>query len=175
MLPNGGGIMTNKDIFEDSFPQDKQIGGNHYKDFHIQPYEFISKNDLSFFQGNVIKYVCRYKNKAGIQDYVSQEMGFENPYIISGQTYTRKQDSLVTDSLAGLASSIHKFGSDLRLLAHLKEVEEPFEKNKLVLQQCPTNAIPCALNVFVLSREFLYLYQKTQIYPLSTMARTYTR
>ena len=36
--------------------------------FSIQPYEFISKNDLSFFQGNVIKYVCRYLNKNGIQD-----------------------------------------------------------------------------------------------------------
>ena len=60
--------MTNKDIFKDAFPQDKQIGWSNYKDFHIQPYEFISKNDLSFFQGNVIKYVCRYKDKAGIQD-----------------------------------------------------------------------------------------------------------
>jgi len=61
-------VMTHKDIFNDSFPQDKQIGGSHYKKFLIQPYEFISKNALSFFQGNVIKYVCRYKNKAGIQD-----------------------------------------------------------------------------------------------------------
>ena len=60
--------MTNKDIFNDAVPQDKQIGGSHYKDFYIQPYEFISKNDLSFFQGNVIKYVCRYLNKNGIQD-----------------------------------------------------------------------------------------------------------
>ena len=60
--------MTNKDIFNDAFPQDKQIGGSHYKNFNIQPYEFISKNDLSFFQGNVIKYVCRYKDKNGIQD-----------------------------------------------------------------------------------------------------------
>jgi hypothetical protein len=55
--------MTDKSIFKDAFPQDKQIGGSHYKSFHIQPYEFISKNDLSFFQGNVIKYVCRYLNK----------------------------------------------------------------------------------------------------------------
>jgi len=39
--------MTNKDIFEDAFPQDKQVGGSHYKNFVIQPYEFISKNDLS--------------------------------------------------------------------------------------------------------------------------------
>tara|TARA_R110002124_G_scaffold157903_2_gene324931 strand:+ start:4121 stop:4369 length:249 start_codon:yes stop_codon:yes gene_type:complete len=60
--------MSNKDMFDKSFPQDKQIGGSHYKDFYIQPYEFISKNDLSFFQGNVVKYVCRYLNKNGIQD-----------------------------------------------------------------------------------------------------------
>ena len=60
--------MTNKDIFKDAFPQDKQIGGNHYRKMTIQPYEFIAKNDLSFFQGNVIKYVCRYKLKNGIQD-----------------------------------------------------------------------------------------------------------
>jgi hypothetical protein len=60
--------MTNKGLLEEAFPQSKQIGGNHYKTFRIQPYEFISKNDLSFFQGNVIKYVCRYKNKNGIED-----------------------------------------------------------------------------------------------------------
>ena len=60
--------MTNKDIFDDSFPQDKQVGGSHYKNFKIQPYEFISKNDLSFFQGNVIKYVCRYQRKGGVED-----------------------------------------------------------------------------------------------------------
>jgi len=60
--------MTSKDMFDDTFPQNKQIGGSHYKSFRIQPYEFISKNDLSFFQGNVIKYVCRYKDKNGIQD-----------------------------------------------------------------------------------------------------------
>ena len=60
--------MTNKDIFKDAFPQDKQIGGSHYKNFRIQPYEFISKNDLSFFQGNVVKYVCRYLHKNGIED-----------------------------------------------------------------------------------------------------------
>ena len=62
--------MTDDTIFDDAFPQDKQIGGSHYKDnFVIQPYEFISKNDLSFFQGNVIKYVCRYLFKGtAIQD-----------------------------------------------------------------------------------------------------------
>ena len=60
--------MTSKDIFDKAFPQNKQIGGSHYRNFSIQPYEFISKNDLSFFQGNVIKYVCRYQRKGGMED-----------------------------------------------------------------------------------------------------------
>ena len=46
----------------------RQVQGNHYKSFKIQPFEFISANDLSFFQGNVIKYVCRYDKKNGIED-----------------------------------------------------------------------------------------------------------
>jgi hypothetical protein len=60
--------MSNRDMFEEAFPQDKQVGGSHYKFFKIQPYEFISKNKLSFFQGNVIKYVCRYLFKNKIED-----------------------------------------------------------------------------------------------------------
>ena len=60
--------MTNKKMFDEAFPQNKQIGGSHYRNMKIQPYEFISKNDLSFFQGNVVKYVCRYKSKNSIQD-----------------------------------------------------------------------------------------------------------
>ncbi len=60
--------MTTEDIFKESFPQYTQVGGNHYTKFPIQPYEFISKNDLSFFQGNVVKYVCRYQRKGGAED-----------------------------------------------------------------------------------------------------------
>ena len=60
--------MTYKGLLDEVFPQNTQIGGNHYTKFHIQPYEFISKNDLTFFQGNVIKYVCRYQKKGGVQD-----------------------------------------------------------------------------------------------------------
>ena len=60
--------MTHKNDLENAFPQDKQIGGSHYKFFPIQPYEFISKNGLTFFQGCVVKYVCRYIEKNGIQD-----------------------------------------------------------------------------------------------------------
>ena len=60
--------MTSKDIFKDAFPQDKQIGGSHYKQFFIQPWTFIRKNGLNPFQANVIKYVCRYLNKNGVED-----------------------------------------------------------------------------------------------------------
>ena len=60
--------MTNKNLLEEAFPQEKQVGGSHYKHFTIQPYEFISKNNLSFFQGNVVKYVCRYIYKNKIED-----------------------------------------------------------------------------------------------------------
>jgi hypothetical protein len=45
-----------------------QVGGSHYKDLPIQPVEFIERNNLGFCAGNVIKYVCRYKNKNGIED-----------------------------------------------------------------------------------------------------------
>ena len=60
--------MTDKSIFDHVSPQNKQIGGSHYKNFYIQPYEFISKNNLSFFQGCVVKYVCRYMKKDKIKD-----------------------------------------------------------------------------------------------------------
>ena len=60
--------MTDVDMFKKLSPQDKQIGGSHYKNFHIQPYEVISKNNLSFFQGCVVKYVCRYMKKDKIKD-----------------------------------------------------------------------------------------------------------
>ena len=60
--------MTSKDIFNEAFPQGRQVGGKHYKNFPMQPYEFISKNNLSFFQGCVVKYVCRYLFKNKIED-----------------------------------------------------------------------------------------------------------
>jgi len=53
---------------KDSNALDTQIGGNHYKDMKIQPVEFILANGLGFCEGNVIKYISRYKNKNGIED-----------------------------------------------------------------------------------------------------------
>ena len=64
--------MTDVKMFKESMAEDKpqniQVGGSHYMYFRIQPYEFISKNNLSFFQGCVVKYVCRYMHKNGVED-----------------------------------------------------------------------------------------------------------
>ncbi len=60
--------MTNKDIFDETFPRDRQVGGDHYSSFSIQPWTFIRSNELNPFQANVIKYVCRYLNKNGVED-----------------------------------------------------------------------------------------------------------
>ncbi|CAN5480564.1 adenylosuccinate lyase [soil metagenome] len=62
---------------------------------------------------------------------VAKKMGFTDIVPVSGQTYTRKLDSQVLDALSGLASTCHKWGSDLRLLAHRQEVDEPFEANQI--------------------------------------------
>lgn len=62
---------------------------------------------------------------------IAAEMGFDKIYPVSGQTYSRKIDSKVLSVLAGIAQSAHKFSNDIRLLQHLKEIEEPFEKNQI--------------------------------------------
>ena len=55
--------MTNKELFDQVFPDGKQVGGSHYKNFKIQPWTFIRKNNLNPLQANIIKYVCRYIRK----------------------------------------------------------------------------------------------------------------
>ena len=62
---------------------------------------------------------------------VVQKMGFEKSIPVSGQTYTRKVDFKVLSVLSGIAQSAHKMTNDIRLLQHLKEVEEPFEKKQI--------------------------------------------
>ena len=62
---------------------------------------------------------------------VAEAFDFEDVYPVSGQTYSRKIDSQITNALAGVAESAHRFGSDLRLLAHEREVEEPFEPDQI--------------------------------------------
>ena len=66
-----------------------------------------------------------------IDGMIAEKMGFDKCQPVSGQTYSRKIDSRVLNVLSGIAQSAHKFSNDIRLLQHLKEVEEPFEKNQI--------------------------------------------
>lgn len=79
---------------------------------------------LSLFDGD-------YDKVRALDQMVCEKMGFAKPTPISGQTYSRKADSRVLNALSAVAQSAHKFSNDLRLLAHLKEIEEPFEKQQI--------------------------------------------
>ncbi len=72
-----------------------------------------------------------YETVRKIDKKIAEKMGFETCYPVSGQTYSRKVDSRVLNVLGGIAQSAHKFSNDIRLLQHLKEIEEPFEKNQI--------------------------------------------
>ena len=73
---------------------------------------------------------------------ICKELGFDRTVPVSGQTYSRKIDSLVLNTLSGIAQSASKFANDLRLLQHLKEIEEPFEKSQIGSSAMPYKRNP---------------------------------
>jgi adenylosuccinate lyase len=79
---------------------------------------------LNLFQGDHDKVVA-------LDRMIAEKMGFSDTYMVSGQTYSRKVDSRVLNVLSSIAQSAHKFSNDVRLLQHLKEIEEPFEKTQI--------------------------------------------
>ena len=79
---------------------------------------------LELFEGD-------YEKVIRLDKIIAEKMGFNSVYPVSGQTYSRKVDSRVLNILSGIAQSAHKFSNDIRLLQHLKEIEEPFEKNQI--------------------------------------------
>ncbi len=92
-----------------------------------------------------------------LEQRVARKLGFESAYPVTGQTYPRKVDSQTIDALSGIAQSAHKAASDLRLLAHRKEVEEPFEVDQIGSSAMPYKRNPmrseriCGLARFVMS------------------------
>lgn len=72
-----------------------------------------------------------FKKVKELDEKITEKMGFDKRFLVAGQTYDRKVDSEVMNLLANIAQSAHKFTNDLRLLQHLKEIEEPFEKNQI--------------------------------------------
>lgn len=105
---------------------------------------------LELFEGNHEK--CKELDRK-----IAQEMGFEETVPVSGQTYSRKVDSAVLATLSGIAQSACKFATDIRLLCHLKEVEEPFEASQIGSSAMPYKRNPmrceriCALARYVIA------------------------
>ena len=105
---------------------------------------------LELFEGDHEK--CRE-----LERKIAAEMGFDGVVPVSGQTYSRKMDYYVVSTLSGIAQSASKFATDMRLLCHLKEVEEPFEKNQIGSSAMPYKRNPmrceriCALARYVMA------------------------
>jgi adenylosuccinate lyase len=72
-----------------------------------------------------------YKKVKELDEKITEKMGFDKRFLVTGQTYDRKVDSQIIALLSNIAQSAHKFTNDLRLLQHLKEIEEPFEKSQI--------------------------------------------
>lgn len=72
-----------------------------------------------------------YEKVKLLDKMVAKKMGYDDVFAVTGQTYSRKLDSQLVNILAGIAQSATKFSNDIRLLQHLKEIEEPFEKNQI--------------------------------------------
>lgn len=79
---------------------------------------------LQLFEGD-------HEKVRSLERKIAQKIGFPDSYAVTGQTYPRKVDAQVLDVLSGIAQSVHKIATDLRLLANWKEVEEPFEKKQI--------------------------------------------
>ncbi len=105
---------------------------------------------LELFEGDGEK--CRR-----LEEKIAAEMGFEDVVPVSGQTYSRKVDAAVLCALSGVAQSASKFATDMRLLCHLKEVEEPFEAKQIGSSAMPYKRNPmrceriCALARYVIA------------------------
>ena len=112
---------------------------------------------LELFEGD-------HEKVDALDEAVAQRMGFGERYGVTGQTYTRKADAQILGTLANVASSASKMGHDLRLLAHLREVEEPFEEEQIGSSAMPYKRNPmraeriCAMarHVMVLAQDPLF-------------------
>lgn len=137
----------------------------HDLEEHIEEMRFLGVKGATGTQASFLSLFENDHNKVKkLEELVAKEMGFSKLFPISGQTYTRKQDIRAMSILCSFAASAHKFASDLRLLAHLKEVEEPFAEKQVGSSAMPYKRNPmrseriCGLARFLISLNENALY-----------------
>ncbi len=127
-------------------------------DFRIRNMRFLGAKGATGTQASFLALFRGNQEKVKELDRrVAEKMGFMNPYLIASQTYPRKLDALIVNALTGIATSAHKFATDIRLLAHLKEIEEPFGERQIGSSAMPYKRNPmlseriCGLARFLIS------------------------
>lgn len=127
-------------------------------EYRLENLRFLGVKGATGTQASFLALFDNDHNKVQQLDHlVADDLGFTNVFLVSGQTYTRKQDVQIINAIAGIAVSAHKFATDLRLLAHLKEIEEPFEEKQVGSSAMPYKRNPilaeriCSLSRFLLS------------------------
>ena len=101
-------------------------------EFQIKKAKLLGSKGTTGTQASFLELFDGDKEKVKeLDDKIAQKMGYSNYFKVSGQTYPRKLDSQILNVLSGIAQSAFKFSNDIRLLQHLKEIEEPFEKSQI--------------------------------------------
>lgn len=126
-------------------------------EYRISTLELLGSKGTTGTQASFLELFSGDKEKVKmLEALIAKDFNFKTCSAVSGQTYSRKIDSYVLSSLSGIAQSSAKFATDLRLLAHMKELEEPFEKNQIGSSAMPYKRNPmrceriCALARYVI-------------------------
>ncbi len=130
-------------------------------DFRLETLRFRGVRGTTGTQASFLELFDGNHDKVEALDRrVGEKMGFRRTYGVTGQTYPRKVDAALLGTLAGIGASISRFGNDLRLLAHLREVEEPFEEEQIGSSAMPYKRNPMrAERMCALGRHAITLFQ----------------
>ena len=130
----------------------------HEVEYRIEHLQLLGSKGTTGTQASFLElFEGDHEKVKELERKIAAEMGFDSCVPVSGQTYSRKVDVLVLNTLAGIAQSASKFATDLRLLAHMKEIEEPFEKKQIGSSAMPYKRNPlrseriCALARYVIA------------------------
>ncbi|KAJ8980127.1 hypothetical protein NQ317_009186, partial [Molorchus minor] len=198
LLPKVAAVIQNLANFADKYRSLPTLGFTHLQPAQLTTvgkratlwlYDFLmdetalrrARNDLRFrgakgTTGTQASFLQLFNDSANVRNLdrrVAELSGFEKVYPVTGQTYTRKVDLEIVAVLSSLGSSIHKMCTDLRLLANMKEIEEPFETSQIGSSAMPYKRNPMrSERCCALSRHLLALFFQRRQHPFSPMAGT---